>query len=146
MRKKICEICEFCERKKYPTWEIKLPNESHRPYLIEWVRSFSHRFTQMNRTPREQKDSGPSPDPSWPLPRPLPRREGEWSPRYPYGLDVGCFCLLIGIFIGSNVLWYLYAEGLLWVRNCAQKVLLDLWVLWEKEISFVKEGTLQRVS
>ena len=26
-----------------------------------------------------------------PLPRPLPRREGEWSPRYPYRLDVGCF-------------------------------------------------------
>ena len=45
-------------------WEIKLPCESHRPYLIEWVRTFSHRFTQMNRTHKGQKDSGPSPDPS----------------------------------------------------------------------------------
>ena len=30
-----------------------------------------------------------------------------------------------------NVLWYLYAEGVLWVRNVGGKVLLNLWVLWE---------------
>ena len=57
---------------------------------------------------------------------------------------------------GSNVLWYLYAGGVLWVRNCAQicsvksvrsvrdkiphelncaqNVLLNLWVLWEKKL------------
>ena len=45
-----------------------------------------------------------------------------------------------------NVLWILYAGGLLWGQNCAQKVLLNLWVLWEKEIPFVREGTLQRLS
>ena len=40
-----------------------------------------------------------------------------------------------------NVLWYLYAGGVLWVRNVGWNVLLNLWVLWEKEISFVKEKT-----
>ena len=30
---------------------------------------------------------------------------------------------------------------ILWARNVRKKVLLNLWVLWEKEISFVKEGT-----
>ena len=30
-----------------------------------------------------------------------------------------------------NVLWYLYAEGVLWVRNVGWNVLLNLWVLWE---------------
>ena len=39
-----------------------------------------------------------------------------------------------------NVLWILYAEGLLWGQNCAQKVLLNLWVLWEKMISSVREN------
>ena len=108
-------------------------------HLIEWVCSFSHRFTQKTRTHKGQKDDGPSPDPSWPLPLPLPRREGEWLPRYPYGLDVGFVLSLISIENSSNVLWYLYAEGLLWVRNSAQKVLLDLWVLWEKKLPSVKE-------
>ena len=30
-----------------------------------------------------------------------------------------------------NVLWYLYAGGLLWARNVGWNVLLSLWVLWE---------------
>ena len=38
-----------------------------------------------------------------------------------------------------NVLWYLYAEGVLWTRNAGGKVLLNLWVLWEKEIPSVRE-------
>ena len=33
-------------------------------HLLERVRSFSHRFTQKNRTHRGQKNSGPSPCPS----------------------------------------------------------------------------------
>ena len=74
---------------------------------------FSQR-TQKNRIHRVQSKW-------WPLPRPLPRREGEWSPRYPYGLDVGCFLPPYGIFISNNALWTLYAEGVLWARNCAQK-------------------------
>ena len=90
--------------------------------------------------------SGPSPNPSWPLPLPLPRREGEWLPRYPYGLDVGFVLSLISIENSSNVLWYLYAGGVLWVRNAGGKVLLNLWVLWEKENSFVREKTPQRVT
>ena len=71
---------------------------------------------------------------SWPLPRPLPRREGEWSPRYPFGEDVGFLLSLISINNSWNVLWYLYAGGLLWNRNSAQKGPLNLWVLWEKKI------------
>ena len=31
-----------------------------------------------------------------------------------------------------NVLWYLYAGDVLWVRNVGWNVLLNLWVLWEK--------------
>ena len=45
-----------------------------------------------------------------------------------------------------NVLWYLYAGGLLWARNVRKRILLNLWVLWEKEIPFVREGTPQRLS
>ena len=33
-----------------------------------------------------------------------------------------------------NVLWILYAGGVLWVRNVGWNVLLNLWVLWEKKI------------
>ena len=35
---------------------------------------------------------------------------------------------------GSNVLWILYAGGVLWARNVGWKVLLNLWVLWEKNL------------
>ena len=34
-----------------------------------------------------------------------------------------------------NVLWILYAGGVLWVRNVGWNVLLNLWVLWEKNLS-----------
>ena len=59
---RFCEFCmpeAFCEietvRKKglsnlWDLWEKKLPSKPHRHYLIEWVRSISHRITQMNRT------------------------------------------------------------------------------------------------
>ena len=58
----LCELCmpeAFCGletvRQKAPwtlcaLWEIKLPSESHVSHLLEWVRSISHRKTQMNRT------------------------------------------------------------------------------------------------
>ena len=36
--------------------------------------------------------------------------------------------------IGCNVLWTLYAGGVLWVRNVGWNVLLRLWVLWEKKL------------
>ena len=41
-----------------------------------------------------------------------------------------------------NVLWYLYAEGVLWVRNVGWKDLLNLWVLWEKKLPSVKKNSL----
>ena len=83
--------------------------------------------------------AGPSPFPNWPLPLPLPRREGAWSPRYPYKKDVGFALSLIIIENSSNVLWYLYAGGVLWTRNAGGKILLNLWVLWEKEIPSMRE-------
>ena len=99
----------------------------------------SHRRIQKNRIQGGQSKC-------WPLPRPLlapppspPRREGEWSPRYPYGLDVGCLLPLIGIYDSWNALWYLYAGGLLWDRNWAQKGSV-------KSVSSVREKTHQRFS
>ena len=71
-----CEFCmpeAFCEfetmRKKvllslWVLWEKKLPSDSQASFLLQWVRSISHRFTQMNRTHKGQKDDGPSPFPS----------------------------------------------------------------------------------
>ena len=45
--------------------------------LIQRVRSISHRKTQKNRIHRGQKNSGPSPVPSWPLPlSPPPKGRG----------------------------------------------------------------------
>ena len=100
----------------------------------------------MNRTHKGQKDSGPSPVPSWPLPCPQlappptpPPKGGEGSPRYPCEVDIGCFCLLIGIFIGSNALCSLYAEGVLWDRNCAQMGSV-------KSVGSVREKNPQRIS
>ena len=58
----------------------------------------------------------------WEAPPPSPpRREGEWSPRFPYRVDVGFVLSLISIYDSFNTLGYLYAEGVLWVRNCTQK-------------------------
>ena len=57
-----CEFCmpeAFCGletvRKKvllslWVLWEKKLPSDSQASFLLQWVRSISHRFTQMNRT------------------------------------------------------------------------------------------------
>ena len=58
----LCVLCmpkAFCEFETvryyvllnlWVLWEINLPSKSHRHYLIEWVRSISHRITQNNRT------------------------------------------------------------------------------------------------
>ena len=74
-----------------------------------------------------------------PLPRPLPRREGAWSPRYPYKKDVGYLLSLIRANISSNALWTLYAGGLLWARTVRQKTPWTLCALWEINLSSVRE-------
>ena len=76
--------------------------------------------------------------PSWPLPRPHPRREGEWLPRYPCEEDTRLVLSLIAIYNSSNALWTLYAGGLLWARNCAPKRSV-------KSVSSVREKSPQRV-
>ena len=73
-----------------------------------------------------------------PHPQPLSEWRGEWSPRLPL---LRCLCLDRSVnslrylysysstpntqhptpIFGSNALWTLYAEGLLWARNCAPK-------------------------
>ena len=68
-----------------------------------------------------------------------PRREGEWSPRYPYGLDVGCLLPLIGIYDSWNALCSLYAEGLLCARNRVLKTSVT-------SVCSVREKTPQRIS
>ena len=80
---------------------------SHRITQITRVRRFllSHRFTQMNRT--------------------------HSIPQRPCGRQISQN--LTAIF-SWNALWALYAEGLLWARNVGWKVLLNLWVLWEKKL------------
>ena len=98
---------------------------------------FSQR-TQKNRTHRVSERW-------WPLPLPLPRREGAWSPRYPYGQNVCYLLSLIRANISSNALWTLYAEGLLWARNVRQKPPWTLCALWEKNLPNVWEKTPQRV-
>ena len=103
----------ICRVRSFSLWGLFSLTDLHR-----WTEHtgflLSHRFTQMNRTHRVQWRW-------WPLPRPLPRREGAWSPRYPYGLDVSSFLLLISFYISCNALWSLYADGLLWARNVCQK-------------------------
>ena len=109
---------------------------------------FSQKNTDEQNTQRPER--------WWPLPLPLPRREGEWLPRYPYGLDVGFVLSLISFENSSNVLWYLYAGGVLWDRNCAQMRSVtsvssvrerntlcerERYSLWEKRISSVRERT-----
>ena len=59
-------------------WEKKLPSNLHESYLIERMRSISHRKAQMNRTHRVQKDDGPSPFPS-PEGKGSNHRGGGWG-------------------------------------------------------------------
>lgn len=93
---------------------------------------FFSQNSQMNRTHKVQSKW-------WPLPRPLPRRKGEWSPRYPYGENVGFVMSLISNDNSWKVLWTLYAGGLLWDRNSAQKGFVKSVSSVRENISFVKE-------
>ena len=69
------------------------------------VRYFSHRFTLKNRL--------------------------HCISQRPYGRQIS---QSITANISWNVLWILYAGGLLWVRYVRKKALLTLWVLWEKKL------------
>ena len=91
-------FCEFETVRKWvllnlcALWEKNLPSVLFVCCIIQWERSISHRRTQMNRT-----HSIPQ--------RPCGRQSSQ---------------NLTATF-SSNALWTLYAEGLLWARNCAQK-------------------------
>ena len=83
-----------------------------------------------------------------PPPSPPPKG-GAWSPRYPCEVDVCLVLLSYRLSCRGNLTYYAPPCGggdgggatILWTRNVGWKVLLNLWVLWEKEIPFVKEGT-----
>ena len=82
-----------------------LASYSSRGYVLFLMRvhSFSHRRTQKNRT-------------------------HKGSQRH----QVNRYHRTLQLILVERPLWILYAGGLLWVRNVGGKVLLNLWVLWEK--------------
>ena len=98
-------------------WEKKLPSESQASLFSLRMYSISHRFTQKNRT------------------HSISQR--HWVNRYHRTLQ---------LILVERPLCSLYAEGLLWARNVRQKPPWTLCALWEKEISFVRDGTFQRLS
>ena len=123
------------------------------PLRVSKMFYFSQIYTEVQNTQRPER--------WWPLPLPLPRREGAWSPRYPYWEDVGFVMPLISHDNSWKVLWTLYAEGVLWVRNSAQmgsvisvssvrerNTLCEKkeYPPWEKRISSMREGTPQRIT
>jgi len=100
----LCELCmpeAFCEletvslKPPWPPcalWEKELPSVLFVCHLIEWVCSFSHRKTQMNRT--------------------------HSIPQKASGIQISQN--LTAIF-SWNALCALYVGGVLWARNCALK-------------------------
>ena len=70
---------------------MELPSDSHGSYLNQRVHSISHRFTQKNRT-------------------------HKGSQRH----QVNRYHRTLQLILVERPLCSLYAEGVLWVRNCAQ--------------------------
>ena len=97
-------------------WEKKLPSESQAFFLTWRVRSLSHEgaFFFSQKITDEQNTQRPTETLSQPISQNLTAT------------------------FGSNALWILYAEGLLWVRNCAQKGSV-------KSVSSVREKKLYEV-
>ena len=96
------------KREEHDNWNIlTVPIEMVSVLLIQRVRSISHEgaffFSQKNRT-------------------------HKGSQRH----QVNRYHRTLQLILVERPLWILYAGGLLWVRNVGGKVLLNLWVLWEK--------------
>ena len=112
----------LCEKKEYPPWEKRISSmREGTPQRITCVSSHSEGsfyFSQKNTD--EQNTQSPTETLSQPISQNL-TATFSW-----------------------NVLWYLYAEGVLWTRNVGGKVLLHLCVLWEKEIPSVREKDFLR--
>ena len=120
-------LCDICERRYSPA---KLKHHfSHWGYVLFLTENTEEQNTQGSER-------------WWPLPRPLPRREGEWSPRYPYKKDVGFIMFFDGSLVGvtSHITPLPAGEGLgegpppHGLETMRKKLLLNLWVLWEKKI------------
>ena len=120
--KKLRELCVLCERKNFQStnacaknallnlwvlWEIIHPSDLLGSHLIARVRTFSHRITQMNRIHSISQS-------------PCGRQNSQnLTATFSY-----------------NVLWILYAGGVLWARNCAQMRSV-------KSVSSVRDNTPQ---
>ena len=135
----LCKICEFCERKKSPSWEKELLSELHASHLIARVRSISNRFTQMNRHTKAHKNSGPSPDPS-------PGGKGSDHRDTPIRrISALCCPLLVSMIVLTfcDICMPKAFCGFETVRNNA---LLNLCALWEKKLPCVRKKTPQRLA
>ena len=100
--------------------------------------SFSQNYTEEQNTQAHRR--------WWPLPHPLPRREGEWLPRYPYKEDVRLVLLSYWLSCRGNLTYYAPPCGggvgggatILWAQTVRQKPPWTLCALWEKNISSVR--------
>ena len=137
--KDLRELCVLCERKKYSLWEKDFPNGStYLSILSRGQFSFSQSYTEEQNTQAHRR--------WWPLPLPLPRREGEWSPRYPYKEDVRLVLLSYWLSCRGNLTYYAPPCGggvgggatILWAQTVRQKPPWTLCALWEKNISSVR--------
>ena len=123
-------------------------------FLIERVRTSSHRRTQMNRTHKGQKDDGPSPFPSpegkgsdyrdtpmrkRPLPLPLPRREGRNHRDTPMANHQHLTTITQHPSLAVTFCDICMPEAFCGIETVRKWGLLHLWVLWEKEIPSVRE-------
>ena len=99
----------------------------------------SHRFSQMNRglsANREstQRDSGPSPFPNWPLPLPLPRREGRNHRDTPIRRTKASCCPLLVSTIAETLCVLCMPKAFCGLKTCA-KMLCKLCGLCERKNS-----------
>ena len=122
-------------RKKAPwtlcaLWEKNLPTTSLQC-------SFSHREHRRTEFTKAHKDSGPSPDPS-------PGGKGSDHRDTPIRRISALCCPLLVSTIVLTFCDICMPEAFCEFEIVRKKGLSNLWVLWEKEKSFVRERTPQR--
>ena len=107
---------------------------------IRWVFYLSQIFTDEQKPFCEQ---GEQAEKNWPLPRPLPRREGRDHRDTPIRRMKASFCSLLLSTIAITFCEICMPEAFCEFETVRKKVLLNLWVLWEKKLPSVREKTTQ---
>ena len=87
---KLRELCVLCERKNSPANLKRSFSHGGCVLFLMRVRSFSHRKSQKNRTHRVHRRS-------WPLPLPLPQREGRDHRDTPIEWILASLCPLMAV-------------------------------------------------